>query len=90
MLTCYVTLCEHRRNVSRRRLFSPQPIDNADFIVPVEIEGTTHQVHRRVCVCGGGGAACVCVLMCLKVVNEALYCPDVEQEVPLRCHLMKK
>lgn len=30
-----------------------QPIDNADFIVPVEIEGTTHQVRvglRAFCV----------------------------------------
>lgn len=26
-----------------------QPIDNADFIVPVEIEGTTHQVRVGLC-----------------------------------------
>lgn len=28
-------------------LCPPQPISNADFIVPVEIEGTTHQVSGR-------------------------------------------
>lgn len=36
-------------------VFSLQPISNADFIVPVEIEGTTHQVEYSVCVC-----VCVC------------------------------
>lgn len=29
-------------------MFSLQPISNADFIVPVEIEGTTHQVNYGV------------------------------------------
>uniref|UniRef100_A0A8C3HZR8 CTD small phosphatase 2 n=1 Tax=Chrysemys picta bellii TaxID=8478 RepID=A0A8C3HZR8_CHRPI len=30
---------------ANRSLFPPQPINNADFIVPVEIEGTLHQVY---------------------------------------------
>uniref|UniRef100_A0A3Q2Z3N5 Transmembrane BAX inhibitor motif-containing protein 6 n=1 Tax=Hippocampus comes TaxID=109280 RepID=A0A3Q2Z3N5_HIPCM len=35
----------HALNEHPPSLFPPQPISNADFIVPVEIEGTTHQVY---------------------------------------------
>lgn len=43
-------------------MFSLQPISNADFIVPVEIEGTTHQVNYCVCLpWRRGGCVCVCV-----------------------------
>lgn len=46
-----------------------QPISNADFIVPVEIEGTTHQVKCcRECVCRGvWGGVGVCWWMCVDV-----------------------
>lgn len=38
-----------------------QPIDNADFIVPVEIEGTTHQVCMCVCARARVSLCVVCV-----------------------------
>ena len=48
-----------------------QPISNADFIVPVEIDGTVHQVNfflfcfcLFVCVC-----ICVCVCVCVCVLS---------------------
>lgn len=40
-------------------LFSFQPISNADFIVPVEIEGITHQVNDCAFALFGGGGVCV-------------------------------
>lgn len=49
-------------------VFSLQPISNADFIVPVEIEGTTHQVNYCVSVFAvegrrgeGWGGGCLCM-----------------------------
>ena len=53
----------------------PQPISNADFIVPVEIEGTTHQVKSNlqsmfvcVCICLDI-SVCVCVCFMVSVVD---------------------
>lgn len=31
--------------------FFNQPVNNADFIIPVEIDGTVHQVMPASCVC---------------------------------------
>lgn len=58
VLTCYVMPCECTQSGSCP-LFSLQPISNADFIVPVEIEGTTHQVHGCVHICCWGEVVCV-------------------------------
>lgn len=40
-------------------LFPPQPVNNADFIIPVEIDGVVHQV--RGWVWGGGGGLGICL-----------------------------
>lgn len=74
-------------------VFSLQPISNADFIVPVEIEGTTHQVKCCVWVCllcRGGVCVCVCMLMCLQqllswigmglVTDQLGFCSDGRRE----------
>lgn len=37
----------------------PQPVNNADFIIPVEIDGVVHQV--RGWVWGGGGGLGICL-----------------------------
>lgn len=67
---CNVNVHVHVKELHTNHLLSAfcyQPISNADFIVPVEIEGTTHQVKCRVLsVFCWEGSVCVCMLMCLQ------------------------
>lgn len=70
VLTCVgdvTTLCTCERERERFMANSVllQPIDNADFIVPVEIEGTTHQVHPRF-VCIAYTSVHVCWYICSR------------------------
>lgn len=40
-------------------LCTPQPVNNADFIIPVEIDGIMHQVMGEAgCPVGGGHSPC--------------------------------